>query len=144
MFTNRTGQLTNDFFVNLLDMTPSGRWSTRAATRSSSATTAAASSEKWRATRTDLIFGSNSQLRAIAEVYAEKGDEEKFVRDFVAAWTKVMNADRFDLPQDSKSDERDRHRGARTGEIGSASAAAALSLPHSTCGRRVRSPTVAA
>ncbi len=59
--------------------------------------TAAAGSEKWRATRTDLIFGSNSQLRATAEVYAEKGSEEKFVRDFVAAWTKVMNADRFDL-----------------------------------------------
>ena len=53
--------------------------------------------EKWRATRTDLIFGSNSQLRASAEVYAEKGNEEKFVRDFIAAWTKVMNADRFDL-----------------------------------------------
>ena len=71
----------------------------RAATRSTSATTAAAGSEKWRATRTDLIFGSNSQLRATAEVYAEKGNEEKFVRDFVKAWTKVMNADRFDLPQ---------------------------------------------
>ena len=68
-----------------------------AATRSSSATTAAAGEEKWRATRTDLIFGSNSQLRATAEVYAEKGNEEKFVRDFVEAWTKVMNADRFDL-----------------------------------------------
>ena len=53
--------------------------------------------EKWRATRTDLIFGSNSQLRATAEVYAENGNEEKFVRDFVAAWTKVMNADRFDV-----------------------------------------------
>jgi catalase-peroxidase len=58
-----------------------------------------------RATRTDLIFGSNSQLRAIAEVYAEKGCEAKFVRDFIAAWTKVMNADRFDLPQRSKSKE---------------------------------------
>jgi catalase-peroxidase len=53
--------------------------------------------EKWRATRTDLIFGSNSQLRAVAEVYAEKGSEEKFVRDFISAWTKVMNADRFDV-----------------------------------------------
>ena len=53
--------------------------------------------EKWRATRTDLIFGSNSQLRATAEVFAEKGHEEKFVRDFVKAWTKVMNADRVDL-----------------------------------------------
>ena len=93
-------------------MTPSGRWSTTAATRSSSATTAAAGSEKWRATRTDLIFGSNSQLRAIAEVYAEKGSEEKFVRDFVKAWTKVMNADRFDLPQDGKR-RADRHRASR-------------------------------
>jgi ABC-type Zn uptake system ZnuABC Zn-binding protein ZnuA len=61
--------------------------------------------EKWRATRTDLIFGANSQLRAVAEVYAEKGHEEKFVRDFVHAWTKVMNADRFDLPQKSDSVE---------------------------------------
>ena len=53
--------------------------------------------EKWRATRTDLVFGSNSRLRAVAEVYAENGNEEKFVRDFVKAWTKVMDADRFDL-----------------------------------------------
>lgn len=59
--------------------------------------------EKWRATRTDLIFGANSQLRAIAEVYAESGHEEKFVRDFINAWTKVMNADRFDLPQNPDS-----------------------------------------
>jgi len=61
--------------------------------------------EKWRATRTDLIFGSNSQLRATAEVYAERGNEEKFVRDFIKAWTKVMNADRFDVPQKSDSVE---------------------------------------
>ena len=60
--------------------------------------------QKWRATRTDLIFGSNSQLRATAEVYAETGNEEKIVRDFVKAWTKVMNADRFDLPQSSTGD----------------------------------------
>ena len=52
---------------------------------------------RWKATRTDLVFGSNSQLRATAEVYAERGHEEKFVRDFVKAWVKVMNADRFDL-----------------------------------------------
>jgi catalase-peroxidase len=57
---------------------------------------------KWTGTRADLVFGSNSQLRATAEVYAEKGSEEKFVRDFIKAWTKVMNADRFDLPQSSK------------------------------------------
>ena len=53
--------------------------------------------EKWHATRADLIFGSNSELRAVGEVYAQKGGEEKFKRDFVKAWTKVMNADRFDL-----------------------------------------------
>ena len=57
----------------------------------------ASGEEKWHATRTDLVFGSNSQLRAVAEVYAENGNEEKFVKDFVAAWTKVMDADRFDL-----------------------------------------------
>jgi catalase-peroxidase len=61
--------------------------------------------EKWRPTRTDLRFGSNSQLRATAEVYAERGSEEKFVRDFVKTWTKVMNADRFDLPQSHKPEE---------------------------------------
>ena len=59
--------------------------------------------DKWSATRTDLIFGSNSQLRAIAEVYAEEGSEEKFVRDFVKVWTKVMNADRFDLEKSKGS-----------------------------------------
>jgi catalase-peroxidase len=53
--------------------------------------------ETWRATRADLVFGSNSELRAVAEVYAETGHEEKFVKDFVKAWTKIMNADRFDL-----------------------------------------------
>ena len=58
----------------------------------------------WRATRTDLIFGSNSQLRATAEVYAEKGNEEKFVRDFIRAWVKVMNADRFDLSRNATQD----------------------------------------
>jgi hypothetical protein len=78
---------------------PRPRWS------SSSAMIAADVRRKWRATRTDLIFGANSQLRAVAEVYAEKGHEEKFVRDFVHAWTKVMNADRFDLPQKSDSVE---------------------------------------
>jgi catalase-peroxidase len=61
------------------------------------ATDRASGGETWRATRADLIFGSNSELRAVGEVYAEKGNEEKFVKDFVKAWTKVMNADRFDL-----------------------------------------------
>jgi catalase-peroxidase len=97
-FTNRVGQLTNDFFVNLLDMDTI--W--QVVDDSSDEEFIGydrGRREKWRATRTDLIFGSNSQLRATAEVYAEKGSEEKFVRDFVAAWTKVMNADRFDLPR---------------------------------------------
>ena len=97
VFTTRKGQLTNDFFVNLFDIDtfwdlvdPSSDETFIGYTRSGRA-------EKWRATRTDLVFGSNSQLRATAEVYAERGHEEKFVRDFIKAWVKVMNADRFDL-----------------------------------------------
>jgi catalase-peroxidase len=95
-FTRRPGQLTNDFFVNLYDMT--NVWA--AAGESDDeyvATDRKDGGEKWRATRADLIFGSNAELRAVGEVYAENGQEEKFVKDFVAAWTKVMNADRFDL-----------------------------------------------
>ena len=61
--------------------------------------------ETWRATRADLVFGSNAELRSVAEVYAQKGCEAKFARDFVKAWTKVMNADRFDLPQKAKLKE---------------------------------------
>ena len=68
-----------------------------AATRPSSAPTARTDEQKWTATRTDLVFGSNAQLRALSEVYAAADAGEKFVSDFVAAWTKVMNADRFDL-----------------------------------------------
>jgi catalase-peroxidase len=95
--TRRSGQLTNDFFVNLLDMT--NVWSAVDGSNDEEyvATDRAAGGETWRATRADLIFGSNAELRAVCEVYAEKGGEEKFVADFVAAWTKVMNADRFDL-----------------------------------------------
>jgi catalase-peroxidase len=95
-FTHRAGQLTNDFFVNLYDMT--NVW--RAAGDSDDeyiATDRKEGGEKWRATRADLIFGSNAELRAVGEVYAEAGGEEKLKRDFVKAWTKVMNADRFDL-----------------------------------------------
>ncbi|MDQ2082144.1 catalase/peroxidase HPI [Xanthobacteraceae bacterium Astr-EGSB] len=94
VFTNQTGRLTNDFFVNLLDM--GTQWSAvdddlyEGRDRKSNAL-------KWTATRIDLIFGSHSQLRAFAEVYGSADAEEKFVNDFVAAWTKVMNADRFDL-----------------------------------------------
>ncbi|MEO7815094.1 MAG: peroxidase family protein, partial [Sphingomicrobium sp.] len=97
VLTNRKGQLTNDFFVNLLDNETFWDLVDSSSDEEFIGYTRGGRVEKWRATRTDLIFGSNSQLRATAEVYAEKGNEEKFVRDFVAAWTKVMNADRFDL-----------------------------------------------
>lgn len=94
VFTDRVGVLTNDFFVNLTDMRyswkPTGRNSYDIVERKSGA-------KKWTATRVDLVFGSNSILRSYAEVYAQDDNQEKFVRDFVAAWTKVMNADRFDL-----------------------------------------------
>jgi catalase-peroxidase len=97
VLTNRVGQLTNDFFVNLLDMDTVWQVVDDSGDEEFIGYDRGGKQEKWRATRTDLIFGSNSQLRATAEVYAEKGNEEKFVRDFVHAWTKVMNADRFDL-----------------------------------------------
>ena len=94
VFTDRVGALTNDFFVNLTDMAntwkPAGRNLYEIRDRKTGAV-------KWTATRVDLVFGSNSILRAYAEVYAQDDNREKFVRDFVAAWTKVMNADRFDL-----------------------------------------------
>ncbi|AMF94579.1 catalase/peroxidase HPI [Vibrio fluvialis] len=94
VFTDRMGALTNDFFVNLTDMAytwkPTGRNKYDIVDRKSGAT-------KWTATRADLVFGSNSILRSYAEVYAQDDNQEKFVKDFVAAWTKVMNADRFDL-----------------------------------------------
>jgi catalase-peroxidase len=96
VFTTRPGQLTNDFFVNLLDMgtvwTPTS--STETAFEARDRKTGAI---KWTATRVDLVFGSNSQLRALSEVYAQSDNGEKFAKDFVAAWVKVMNADRFDL-----------------------------------------------
>jgi catalase-peroxidase len=97
VFTNRKGQLTNDFFVNLLDNETFWDLVDQSSDEEFIGYDRGGRHEKWRATRTDLIFGSNSQLRATAEVYAEHGNEEKFVRDFVKAWTKVMNADRFDL-----------------------------------------------
>ena len=97
VFTTRKGQLTNDFFVNLLDNETFWDRVDTASDEEFIGYTRSDHTEKWRATRTDLIFGSNSQLRATAEVYAERGHEEKFVRDFVKVWVKVMNADRFDL-----------------------------------------------
>ena len=96
VFTDRTGALSNDFFVNLLDMAT--EWSpTDEAGNHFTGRDRASGDTKWTATRADLIFGSNSQLRAIAEEYACADSGDMFVADFVAAWTKVMNADRFDL-----------------------------------------------
>ncbi len=97
VLTTRKGQLTNDFFVNLLDNDTFWDLVDTSSDEEFIGYTRGGRTEKWRATRTDLVFGSNSQLRATAEVYAENGHEEKFVRDFVKAWVKVMNADRFDL-----------------------------------------------
>jgi catalase-peroxidase len=96
-FTKRSGQLTNDFFVNLLDMTNVWKAVDGSDDQEFVATDRKGGGETWRATRADLVFGSNSELRAVAEVYAQSDNEEKFVKDFVKAWTKVMNADRFDL-----------------------------------------------
>lgn len=94
VFTDREGQLTNDFFVNLTDMgnswKPTGNNAYEICDRQTGAV-------KWTASRVDLVFGSNSLLRSYAEVYAQDDNDEKFVKDFVAAWTKVMNADRFDV-----------------------------------------------
>ena len=104
-FTKRPGQLTNDFLVNLLDMTNVWKAVEGSDEEEFVGTDRASGGEKWRATRADLIFGSNAELRSVAEVYAEKGSEEKFVTDFVKAWTKVMNADRFDVAQKAKSSE---------------------------------------
>ncbi len=96
VFTNRPETLTTDFFVNLLDMANVVK-PTSPAEELFEVRDRATGDVKWTATRVDLVFGSNSQLRALAEVYAESDAGPKFVRDFVAAWTKVMNADRFDL-----------------------------------------------
>jgi len=94
VFTDREGALTNDFFVNLTDMAyewkPAGKNTYEIRDRKTGEV-------KWTATRVDLVFGSNSILRSYAEVYAQDDNREKFIKDFVAAWTKVMNADRFDL-----------------------------------------------
>lgn len=94
VFTDKVGVLSNDFFVNLTDMNyswkPTGKNSYNIVNRKTGET-------RWTATRVDLVFGSNSILRSYAEVYAQDDNKEKFVKDFVAAWTKVMNADRYDL-----------------------------------------------
>ena len=92
MLTDRPGQLTNDFFVNLLDLgtvwSPAG---------SNDRYESSVDGRAWTGTRADLVFASNSELRAVAEVYASDDAQEKFVRDFVAAWAKVMDNDRYDV-----------------------------------------------
>jgi catalase-peroxidase len=94
VFTERVGSLSNDFFVNITDMkfkwVPVSDNLYNIVDRKTGAT-------KWTATRVDLVFGSNSVLRAYTEVYAQDDNKKKFVKDFVNAWTKVMNADRYDL-----------------------------------------------
>ena len=95
VFTQRPGVLSNDFFVNLLDM--GTKWQRSATEGVLEGRDRASGALKWTGTVVDLVFGSNSQLRALAEVYASTDAQEKFVRDFVAAWNKVMNLDRFDL-----------------------------------------------
>jgi catalase-peroxidase len=95
VFTKQPGKLTNDFFVNLLDMRT--QWQPAGSEGVYEGRDRKTNAVKRTGTRVDLIFGSHSQLRALAEVYACADSKEKFAKDFAAAWTKVMNADRFDL-----------------------------------------------
>ena len=95
VLTDRVGQLTNDFFLNILDM--GVEWKPVGKDGVYEAHDRKSGKVKWTGTRVDLVFGSNSQLRALAEVYGQDVAKKKFVTDFVAAWNKVMNADRFDL-----------------------------------------------
>ncbi|MCU0769622.1 MAG: catalase-peroxidase, partial [Burkholderiaceae bacterium] len=95
VLTQRPGTLSNDFFVNLLDM--GTRWQKTATAGVLEGRDRRTGETRWTATPVDLVFGSNSQLRALAEVYASDDAQAKFVQDFVAAWTKVMNLDRYDL-----------------------------------------------
>lgn len=97
VFTDRPGQLTNDFFVNLLDMRTGWKQVDGEGDETFVGADRLTGQQRWTATRTDLVFGSNAQLRALSEVYASADAGAKFVKDFVAAWTQVMNADRFDL-----------------------------------------------
>uniref|UniRef100_UPI002FC5E519 catalase/peroxidase HPI n=1 Tax=Brevundimonas sp. TaxID=1871086 RepID=UPI002FC5E519 len=102
VFTDRPGQLTNDFFVNLLDMRTAWKEVDDSGDETFVGTDRITGERLWTATRTDLVFGSNSQLRALSEVYASADAGQKFVKDFVAAWTKVMNADRYDITLDEE------------------------------------------
>ncbi|HAA19880.1 MAG TPA: catalase-peroxidase, partial [Cytophagales bacterium] len=94
VFTNNPETLTHDFFVNLLDM--GTKWE-KIDDHNFKGVDRSSGDDKWTASRADLIFGSNSQLRALAEAYASDDAKEKFVKDFIKAWVKVMNNDRFDL-----------------------------------------------
>ncbi|HEX8660614.1 MAG TPA: peroxidase family protein, partial [Brevundimonas sp.] len=102
VFTDRPGQLTNDFFINLLDMRTGWKEVDDSGDETFVGTDRLTGEQLWTATRTDLVFGSNSQLRALSEVYASADAGQKFVKDFVAAWTKVMNADRYDITLDEE------------------------------------------
>jgi catalase-peroxidase len=95
VLTDKPGTLSNDFFVNLLDM--GVEWKPAAEAGLYEAHDRATGKVRWTGSRVDLVFGSNSELRAVAEVYASADAQEKFVKDFVAVWNKVMNLDRFDL-----------------------------------------------
>jgi catalase-peroxidase len=109
VFTKRPETLTNDFFVNLLDMRT--QWQPSAGSEGAYEGRDRKTNEvKWTGTRVDLIFGSHSQLRALAEVYACADSNEKFVKDFIAAWTKVMDADRFDPADSSRRSSFQRER----------------------------------
>ena len=96
VFTKNTDTLSNDFFVNLLDLATTWK-ATDETGETFEGRNRTTGETKWTASRADLIFGSNSELRAVAEIYGSNDSKEKFAKDFVAAWTKVMNLDRFDL-----------------------------------------------
>ncbi|KAK0950739.1 hypothetical protein LTS16_025388, partial [Friedmanniomyces endolithicus] len=103
VLTKRPGQLTNDFFVNLLDNDTEWKAADQGLPEVFNGTARKGGEKKWTATRVDLIFGSHPELRATAEVYAMADSKDKFVKDFVAAWDKVMNLDRFDLNKHGQS-----------------------------------------
>jgi len=113
VFTDRVGHLTNDFFVNLLDMGTAWKQVDGEGDETFVGTDRATDQQKWTATRTDLVFGSNAQLRALSEVYASADAGEKFVADFVKAWTKVMDADRFDVRRPKRAGPIRSSSGAR-------------------------------
>jgi len=102
VLTKRAETLTNDFFVNLLDMNTKWQPGTNGTGGVYEGRDRATGELKWTATRVDLLFGSNSQLRAIAEVYACDDGKEAFVHDFITVWNKVMNLDRFDIAEANK------------------------------------------